>query len=70
MNSTSNTQLGATSVIETGMGNDQDDDKFETAFEDWLPQFWKEYNATEEPDADLIPEPSFELSGCSFPWLI
>merc|ERR1712159_758541 len=34
-------ELGATSLIETGMGNDQDDDKYETAFEEWLPLWWK-----------------------------
>merc|ERR1719478_1469368 len=61
-------ELGATSVIETGMGNDQDDDKYETAFEEWLPKFWQEYNAMEEPDADLIPEPAFELVPESQPW--
>ncbi|CAD7948280.1 unnamed protein product [Amoebophrya sp. A120] len=61
-------ELGATPIIETGMGNDQDDDKYETAFEEWLPKFWQHYNATEEPDADLIPNPSFELQPEPEPW--
>ena len=61
-------ELGATPVIDTGMGNDQDDDKYETAFEEWLPAFWKEYNAEEEPDADLIPSPLFELEPAAEAW--
>jgi homodimeric pyruvate:ferredoxin (flavodoxin) oxidoreductase len=61
-------ELGAVSMVECGMGNDQDDDKFETAFEEWLPKFWEDFGTTEEPDADLIPEPLFELYAEHEPW--
>jgi sulfite reductase alpha subunit-like flavoprotein len=54
-------ELGAEAQVECGMGNDQDDDKYETAFEEWLPEFWKYHGTTEEPDGDLIPEPVFEM---------
>jgi len=54
-------ELGATRMQEVGLGDDQDDDKYETAYDEWLPDFWKIQNAPEPKDDHLIPEPSFAL---------
>jgi len=54
-------ELGATRMQEIGLGDDQDDDKYDTAYEEWLPEFWKIQNAPEPEGDHLIPEPSFAL---------
>lgn len=53
--------LGATRLQEVGMGDDQHEDKFETALEDWWPDFLKVQNAPEPEGADKIPEPAFNV---------
>ena len=37
-----------TAIQEIGFGDDQDEDKWETAWSDWLPELWNELG-TEEP---------------------
>jgi sulfite reductase alpha subunit-like flavoprotein len=54
-------ELGATRMQDVGLGDDQDDDKYETALEEWMPDFWKIQNAPEPADAHLIAEPTVEL---------
>jgi len=54
-------ELGASRMQEVGLGDDQDDDKYETAYDEWLPDFWKIQNAPEPKDDHLIPEPQFAL---------
>merc|ERR1719171_3036995 len=54
-------ELGGTRMQECGLGDDQDDDKYETAYDEWLPEFWKVQNAPEPKDDHLIPEASFAL---------
>eukprot|EP00397_Hematodinium_sp_SG-2012_P000320 GEMP01000320.1.p1 GENE.GEMP01000320.1~~GEMP01000320.1.p1 ORF type:complete len:1805 (+),score=426.97 GEMP01000320.1:80-5494(+) len=54
-------ELGANRQMITGLGDDQDDDKYETAFEEWIPQFWTTHMAPEPKDDHLIPAPHFEL---------
>ena len=39
--------LGATRMQEIGLGDDQDDDKYDTAYGEWLPEFFKIQNAPE-----------------------
>ena len=49
-------ELGASSSQEIGLGNDKDEDKYETAFAGWLPEFWKVQNAPEsESDKEISP---------------
>merc|ERR1719199_2251924 len=55
-------ELGSQRMQEVGLGDDQDDDKYDTAYEEWLPEFWKIQNAPEPKDDHLIPEPSFKLN--------
>ncbi|KAG0173622.1 hypothetical protein DFQ28_011114 [Apophysomyces sp. BC1034] len=33
--------LGATRLVDIGLGDDQDEDGYETAFQAWQPEFWK-----------------------------
>ncbi|KAF4666657.1 hypothetical protein FOL47_003960 [Perkinsus chesapeaki] len=54
-------KLGATRTVGVGLGNDQDDDKYETAFESWLPDYWKSVNAPEPVDDGSIPPAQFEI---------
>jgi len=54
-------ELGATRQMITGLGDDQDDDKYETAFEEWIPEFYKTHQAPEPKNDHLIPAPLFEL---------
>jgi len=48
-------ELGATQVLETGIGDDRDEDKWETGFNVWLPKFWEAIKAP-EPDDDGAPK--------------
>jgi pyruvate/2-oxoacid:ferredoxin oxidoreductase beta subunit/sulfite reductase alpha subunit-like flavoprotein/Pyruvate/2-oxoacid:ferredoxin oxidoreductase delta subunit len=48
------TQLGATPLMPMGQGDDQDADKWETAWEDWAPELWNELG-TPTPDKVLPP---------------
>jgi len=54
-------ELGATRQMVTGMGDDQEADKYETAFEEWIPEFYKTHQAPEPKNDHLIPAPLFEL---------
>jgi pyruvate/2-oxoacid:ferredoxin oxidoreductase beta subunit/flavodoxin len=53
-------QLGATRSQDIGIGNDRDEDKFETGFEKWIPDFWKIQNAP-EPQVDGVPAAAFDM---------
>ena len=55
------TALGAERIQETGLGNDKDEDKYETAFSAWVPDFWKIQNAPESEADKLIAEPIVKL---------
>ena len=46
--------LGAQEIMPVGMGDDQDEDKWETAWEDWAPELWNELG-TDKPAAELLP---------------
>ena len=50
-------KLGAERGVNVGIGNERDEDKFETGFSSWLPEVWK-YQKAPEPlnDADLPPQ--------------
>ena len=54
-------ELGAIRALPIGIGNDRDEDKFETGFEQWIPEFWKVSNAPEPPEAVGVPASLFEL---------
>jgi homodimeric pyruvate:ferredoxin (flavodoxin) oxidoreductase len=54
-------ELGAVQTQDVGMGDDQDPDKYETAWEEWYPDWVKINNAPAAKDEHLIPEPLFEL---------
>ena len=64
------TDLGASEGLKTGLGNDKDADKYETAWEQWLPDFWKAVSAPEAPDANEIPKAQFALTSVVSPGVI
>lgn len=43
-------ELKGQRVIEIGLGNDKDDEKFETAWYDWFPELASEVGIPEPPD--------------------
>jgi sulfite reductase alpha subunit-like flavoprotein len=53
--------LGAEKKQEIGLGNDKDEDKYETAFSAWLPDFWTIQNAPESEAEKLISNPIVAL---------
>jgi sulfite reductase alpha subunit-like flavoprotein len=55
------TELGAVKTQECGLGDDQDADKYETAWEEWYPEWIKVNKAPAAKDEHLIPAPMFEL---------
>eukprot|EP00440_Ansanella_granifera_P049780 gb/GFBE01053950.1/.p1 GENE.gb/GFBE01053950.1/~~gb/GFBE01053950.1/.p1 ORF type:complete len:1885 (+),score=518.72 gb/GFBE01053950.1/:1-5655(+) len=55
-------ELGATSVMDVGIGDDKDEDKFETGFEQWLPRWVDEVQAPADPAENDPPAPLFQLS--------
>jgi sulfite reductase alpha subunit-like flavoprotein len=55
-------ELGGARMQPVGLGDDQDDDKYDTAFEEWMPEFYKLQGAPEPKDDHLIPEPTVSLT--------
>uniref|UniRef100_A0A7S1LKS3 Flavodoxin-like domain-containing protein n=1 Tax=Alexandrium catenella TaxID=2925 RepID=A0A7S1LKS3_ALECA len=54
-------ELGATPLMDMGIGDDKDEDKFETGFEQWLPSWLKEIDAPADPKENDPPAPLFHL---------
>jgi homodimeric pyruvate:ferredoxin (flavodoxin) oxidoreductase len=54
--------LGANKVTPIGIGDDKDEDKFETGFEQWLPTWLEEVKAPADPKENDPPAPLFELT--------
>jgi homodimeric pyruvate:ferredoxin (flavodoxin) oxidoreductase len=55
-------ELGAQEVMPVGLGNDQDEDKYETALEDFVPGFMKAHQAPVSETEKLIMDPIFEVT--------
>jgi sulfite reductase alpha subunit-like flavoprotein len=57
-------KLGAKRSLAIGIGNDRDEDKFETGFEKWAPEFWQVQNAP-EPAVSGPPTSAFDIVSLS-----
>eukprot|EP00928_Gymnodinium_smaydae_P053914 TRINITY_DN3779_c0_g1_i7.p1 TRINITY_DN3779_c0_g1~~TRINITY_DN3779_c0_g1_i7.p1 ORF type:complete len:1846 (-),score=416.50 TRINITY_DN3779_c0_g1_i7:209-5746(-) len=55
------TELGANKILEMGIGDDRDEDKWETGFNAWLPTFWNAVKAQEPSDDGAPKAPLFEI---------
>lgn len=53
-------ELGAQRIINTGLGNDKDDEKYETAWYEWLPKLEETNNLP--PTPDVVPEPKYKVN--------
>jgi len=53
--------LGAERLLEMGIGDDRDEDKWETGFNVWLPNFWKAVKAPEVHDDGQPKTPLFDI---------
>ncbi|XP_064607290.1 pyruvate:ferredoxin oxidoreductase-like [Liolophura sinensis] len=47
-------ELGAQRILDIGLGDDKDDEKYETAWSDWCPNLWNELG-TPPPPQELMP---------------
>eukprot|EP00930_Biecheleria_cincta_P033054 TRINITY_DN228_c0_g1_i1.p1 TRINITY_DN228_c0_g1~~TRINITY_DN228_c0_g1_i1.p1 ORF type:complete len:1881 (-),score=444.47 TRINITY_DN228_c0_g1_i1:541-5724(-) len=54
-------ELGAKSILEMGIGDDRDEDKWETGFTAWLPKFWAAIKAPEPQDDGTPKAPLFDI---------
>jgi len=55
-------ELGADRVLEMGVGDDRDEEKWETGFNKWLPDFWKASKASEPSDDGSPKTPLYDLT--------
>lgn len=53
------TELGAQSVIDLGLGDDKDEERYESAWNEWAPELWNELG-TDPPAMELLP-PSYDV---------
>eukprot|EP01006_Ploeotia_vitrea_P034594 TRINITY_DN65769_c0_g1_i1.p1 TRINITY_DN65769_c0_g1~~TRINITY_DN65769_c0_g1_i1.p1 ORF type:complete len:134 (+),score=5.49 TRINITY_DN65769_c0_g1_i1:369-770(+) len=51
---------GAKEVISMGLGDDKDDEKYETAWYEWFPNLAQEMKFPDPPDT--LPEPKYKLN--------
>jgi len=54
-------ELGGKKVMDMGIGDDRDEDKWETGFNKWLPEFWTAVKAAEPQDDGSPKTPLFEI---------
>ncbi|CAH1775312.1 unnamed protein product [Owenia fusiformis] len=47
-------ELGATRILNIGLGDDKDEEKYETAWNEWCPELWSELG-TPAPPQELLP---------------
>jgi len=53
-------KLGATRLLPCGLGDDQDEERYDTALGEWLPDFWTEIKAPAPlHESDELPPPNF-----------
>jgi sulfite reductase alpha subunit-like flavoprotein len=55
-------ELGGEKILDMGIGDDRDEDKWETGFNQWLPAFWKTVQAAEPKDDGAPKKPLFEIT--------
>lgn len=55
-------ELGARRELPMGIGDDQDEDKFETGWAEFLPSYWTTVGAPPDPNEKLIPTPAFAMT--------
>ncbi|CAE8716661.1 unnamed protein product [Polarella glacialis] len=53
--------LGGSRILDMGIGDDRDEDKWETGFSAWLPKFWETIKAPEPQDDGAPKAALFEL---------
>ena len=53
-------ELGAHSVMEMGLADDKDEERYETAWNEWAPALWNELG-TDPPSMTLLP-PTYNLA--------
>jgi homodimeric pyruvate:ferredoxin (flavodoxin) oxidoreductase len=54
-------ELGGKKILDMGIGDDRDEDKWETGLNKWLPEFWKAVKAAEPADDGAPKPPLFDI---------
>mmetsp|Transcript_37349 Transcript_37349/g.76622 ORF Transcript_37349/g.76622 Transcript_37349/m.76622 type:complete len:1929 (+) Transcript_37349:134-5920(+) len=54
-------ELGGTRILNRGIGDDRDEDRFYTGWDDWTPQLWNALHAPAKPLVREIPKPAFQI---------
>mmetsp|Transcript_3531 Transcript_3531/g.8271 ORF Transcript_3531/g.8271 Transcript_3531/m.8271 type:complete len:1929 (-) Transcript_3531:295-6081(-) len=54
-------ELGATRILNRGIGDDRDEDRFYTGWDDWTPQLWKALHAPAKPLIREVPKPAYQV---------
>eukprot|EP00929_Paragymnodinium_shiwhaense_P122117 TRINITY_DN946_c0_g3_i1.p1 TRINITY_DN946_c0_g3~~TRINITY_DN946_c0_g3_i1.p1 ORF type:complete len:1967 (+),score=555.50 TRINITY_DN946_c0_g3_i1:774-5903(+) len=58
-------ELGGRRALNMGIGDDQDEEGYETGWQDFLPNYWSAISAPADPTEHLIPAPAFEIKEVS-----
>ena len=53
-------ELGADCIMEMGLADDKDEDKYETKWNEWVPELWNELGT--EPPAQVLLPPSYTVA--------
>jgi len=54
-------ELGAERILKRGVGDDRDEDKYYTGWENWLPELWTALHVPQVPPVRAVPEPSYRV---------
>ena len=54
-------ELGATRVLNRGIGDDRDEDRYYTGWDNWQPQLWAALHAPAKPLNRTIPKPFYQV---------
>lgn len=52
-------ELGAECIMEMGMADDKDEDRYETKWNEWVPELWNELGT--DPPAQILLPPSYNV---------
>ena len=52
-------ELGADCILDMGLADDKDEDRYETAWNEWVPELWNELGT--DPPAQVLLPPSYNV---------
>mmetsp|Transcript_14287 Transcript_14287/g.48858 ORF Transcript_14287/g.48858 Transcript_14287/m.48858 type:complete len:1961 (-) Transcript_14287:1606-7488(-) len=55
-------ELGATRILNRGIGDDRDEDRYYTGWDNWTPQLWNALHVPQKPLERKIPKPAYKVT--------